>query len=290
MISSNRGARARCRLMGPESSESPRRYAIDHGNFRRKESADKESRRSWALVKVAMTSFLFWNLHGRRLETVLHRLAVRHEIDVLILAECKIAEGQMLGTLNMNGRGGFRRIPALASRGLDLYSRLDASCFGPVLQEADHYLIRTFTPPDGIEIVLALAHLASPTHKELRARHSRIVGFAKAIGDAEKGKDRTIVVGDLNVNPFDDALLDVRGLNAIADRSTIRRKGSRRFGKRQVEVFPFFYNPMWSHFGGRHPASGDVLLRSIESRSGPFVEHLRSGITSTWSAGSLLQR
>jgi hypothetical protein len=198
-----------------------------------------------------MAAFLFWNLCGRSLEPVLSRLTARHNIDVLILAECAIPEGAVLAALNANSQRTFRRIPALASRGLDLYSRFEQGCFGRVLKEADHYLIRTLTPPGGIEIVLVLAHLLSPMSKNREARASRCIGLARDINDAEKatGNDRTVVVGDLNVNPFDDALLHVRGLNALADRRTIQRKDPRRFGRLQVEEFRLFYNPMWSHFG-----------------------------------------
>lgn len=197
-----------------------------------------------------MVSFLFWNLHGRRLEPVLRRLTARHAIDVLVLAECAIPEIAMLEELNTAGQGTFRRIPALASR-LDLYSRFEPGCFGTTLQEADHYLIRTLAPPGGIEIVLAMAHLASPKYKDLRARNSRIIGFASAIWDAEKAANnkRTIVVGDLNLNPFDEGLLNVRGLNALADSRTVLRKNPRRFGRMSIEEFRLFYNPMWSRFG-----------------------------------------
>src|ERR1700722_1626239 len=149
-----------------------------------------------------MASFLFWNLHKHRLELMLQRLRTRHDIDVLMLAECAIPEDRMLDALNAEGQGLYKRVPALASRGLDLYSRFDTGCFGSVLKEADHYLIRTLTPPGGIEIMLAMAHLASPSRKDLRARHSRLVGFAQDIRDAETTarNENTIVVGDLNVN------------------------------------------------------------------------------------------
>src|SRR5205807_9680556 len=79
---------------------------------------------------VAMANFLFWNLGRRRLESGLHRLTARHAIDVLMLAECAIPEGSMLDALSSAGSGTFRRIPALASRGLDLYSRFGPGCFG----------------------------------------------------------------------------------------------------------------------------------------------------------------
>lgn len=218
-----------------------------------------------------MAAFLFWNLCGRRLEPVLQRLATRHAIDVLMLAECAVPEESMLDALNTDGQRVFTRVPALASRGLDLYSRFDRSCFGPVLKESDHYLVRSLTPPGGIEILLAMAHLASPRHKDLRARHSRCIGFAQAIREAEKDDNhRTLVVGDLNVNPFDDAMLDVRGLNALADKRTVQRKDPRQFGKRDPEKFRLFYNPMWSHFGDAIQPAGTYYY----DKSNPEVDPL----------------
>ncbi|MBI1918740.1 MAG: endonuclease/exonuclease/phosphatase family protein [Planctomycetes bacterium] len=219
-----------------------------------------------------MATFLFWNLCGRPLEPVLRRLTARHGIDVLMLAECAIPEGAMLNSLNAGGPGTFRRLPPVASQRLDLYSRFDRLCFGPVLKEADHYIIRSLTPPGGIEIVLVMAHLASPIRRDLRARHSRCIGFAQAIRDAEQaaGNDRTVVVGDLNVNPFDDAMLDVRGLNALADSRTVLRKDPRRFGRLQVEEFRLFYNPMWSHFGDAVQPAGTYYY----DKSNPEVDPL----------------
>src|SRR5947209_8282590 len=98
-----------------------------------------------------MANFLFWNLCGRRLEPVLHRLTARYEIDVLMLAECDIPEASMLEALDTARQRTFRRVPALAARGFDVYSRFETACFGRPLREADHYLIRTFTPPGGIQ-------------------------------------------------------------------------------------------------------------------------------------------
>jgi hypothetical protein len=117
-----------------------------------------------------------------------------------------------------------------------------------------------------------MAHLASPLYKDLRARHSRCVSFAKAIGDAEKAarNERTVVIGDLNVNPFDEAPLDVRALNALPDRRTVQRKDPRRFGIRHVEEFRLFYNPMWSHFGDAVPPAGTCYY----DKSNPEVDPL----------------
>jgi hypothetical protein len=41
---------------------------------------------------AAMAKFLFWNPRGRHPEQALVRLAVRHDLDILILAEFAIPE------------------------------------------------------------------------------------------------------------------------------------------------------------------------------------------------------
>jgi hypothetical protein len=239
-----------------------------------------------------MTSFLFWNICRRRLELVLARLIARHGIDVLMLAECTTPESEMLQALNAAGQGSFQRLPPMASQRLDLYSRYDRSCFGPVLQEADHFLIRSLTPPNGIEINLAIAHLASPLYKDQRERHSRCIGFAQAICEAERGSkgrpgnNRTVVVGDLNVNPFDDAMLDVRSLNALADRRTVLRKDPRQFGKHYKEEFRLFYNPMWSHFGDAVEPAGTYYY----DKSNPVVDPLWNMFDQVLLRPALLER
>jgi hypothetical protein len=117
-----------------------------------------------------------------------------------------------------------------------------------------------------------MAHLASPIHKELKDRNDRCIGFAQAIREAERvrGNDRTVAVGDLNLNPFDDGLLGVRGLSALGDRRTVRRKSPRRFGRVQVQEFPLYYNPMWSHFGDAVPPAGTYYY----DQSSPEVDPL----------------
>src|SRR5437870_1731838 len=104
-----------------------------------------------------MATFLFWNVRQKRLEMVVRRLVERHAIDVLILAECAIPEQAMLKELNKGVSDTFRRIPMMVWRGIDLYSRWDHDCFGPVLMEGDHYGIRLLAAPGGIEVLLVLA-------------------------------------------------------------------------------------------------------------------------------------
>jgi hypothetical protein len=69
--------------------------------------------------------------------------------------------------------------------------------------------------------------------------------------ETKVGHRNTVLVGDLNMNPFEKGLVSANGLNAVSSRQVASR-GSRKVLSRQ---YPFFFNPMWGHFGDRpgHP-------------------------------------
>jgi hypothetical protein len=73
--------------------------------------------------------------------------------------------------------------------------------------------------------------------------------LAKMIEDQEEawGHWRTILLGDLNVNPFEIGVVGTGGLHAVMSRDVASR-GSRTVQSREYD---FFYNPMWAHFGDR---------------------------------------
>jgi len=64
----------------------------------------------------------------------------------------------------------------------------------------------------------------------------------------EVGHSRTIVIGDLNMNPFEDGLVSSEGFHAVMSRK-LAKEGSRTVHEQSRK---FFYNPMWSRFG-EHP-------------------------------------
>lgn len=75
--------------------------------------------------------------------------------------------------------------------------------------------------------------------------------FGSMIRQVEKslgyklGQERTILVGDLNQNPFEDGVVAGEGLNAAMTRDVV----ARLHRKVEEQHYSFFYNPMWGHLG-----------------------------------------
>jgi endonuclease/exonuclease/phosphatase family metal-dependent hydrolase len=94
-------------------------------------------------------------------------------------------------------------------------------------------------------VLLAAAHLPSKLHWSGESQGFECVELVRQIVAEEQkaGHQRTILVGDLNMNPFEAGI--VAGLNSVATRR-IASRGTRTVQGRE---YRFFYNPMWGHFG-----------------------------------------
>lgn len=196
-----------------------------------------------------MTTFLFWNLNNKPLTGLISALVQEHDVDVLILAESDITPASFLPAVNTGKPRKFVVPDTLNSR-LQMYIRMPASCLVPL---ADHggVSVRHLIPPVGTDIIIVAAHLPSKLHMTDTDQHQLTMRLANLINGAENnvGHMRTIIVGDLNMNPFEDGVAGSEGLHGVMSKQIAQRGGRTVQGEHRS----FFYNPMWSLFGDRSP-------------------------------------
>ena len=194
----------------------------------------------------AMVTFLFWNIHKRPLQDLIVALAREHEVDVIMLAECRLPEHVLLEGLN-EGEAHYHFAHGLCEA-VRVFTRFSSEFLVPRF-ESDRISLRHLTLPACIEVLLAIVHLPSKLHFSEKSMAFECVALSKKIREQEAalGHSRTVVVGDLNMNPFEDGVTGTEGLHAVMSREVASR-GSRTV---QERPYPFFYNPMWSRFGDR---------------------------------------
>jgi len=196
-----------------------------------------------------MARFLFWNLGGRSVEGLVAKLAHEHSVDVLILAET-VDMVTLLRALNSdNGSATYSPGPRSSKR-LVILTRLPPESLKEVADEAG-VVIRSLRPPIGFEILIVAVHLPSKLHYKDIDQTIISTRLAETIANAEEriGHQRTVVVGDLNMNPFEPGVVAHGALHAVANRPVAAR-GSRVVAGRSQQ---FFYNPMWNFFGDKPP-------------------------------------
>jgi len=212
-----------------------------------------------------MTSFLFWNINRKNLQRSIARLAWRYEVDVLMLAECEIEIGVLLRELNDGGRFGYHHSPCKSFRKIEVFAQFRREFIKPVEGSSYRLTIRHLKPPELTDILLAITHFPSKLHWSERSQAMECVELSDSIKKAENevGHARTVLVGDLNMNPFEDGVVSANGLHSVMNRS-IAQKGTRVV---QSQEYPFFYNPMWGLLGDGTPGpSGTYYYSRAEHR------------------------
>lgn len=225
-----------------------------------------------------MLSVLFWNLMGNQaatwparslaLRTHIARIASSFEIDVLLLAESGFEPAEVVDALNDSKSGPFRYPPS-NSRRIQLFTRFGASSVVDQFNDSSdgRLTIRRLATPSNGEILLAGLHFQSqmawkPEEQALQATQTQ-----RDIAATEDvvGHQRTVLVGDLNMNPFDLGVVGAQALNAVMTRDLARNEERTVAG----QSYRFFYNPMWCCLGDRTPGPPGIYFYSA-SRPGNY--------------------
>lgn len=188
--------------------------------------------------------FLFWNINKNPVGPLLSRIVAEHDVQVLILAECA-DPAAILIDLNATAKNLFHLTDSGRSR-VVVYTR-----FPPQYIETTHsdkfFTIRRIFLPRKRQVLLAAVHLESKLYR----RDIHLWGKARDVSakirqvESELDISRTVLVGDLNMNPFEMGVIQADGLHGVMTQA-IARKINRPIGD---EMYPFFYNPMWGRLG-----------------------------------------
>ena len=208
-----------------------------------------------------MVAFLFWNIGKRPLQRQLARLAEHLGIDVLMLAECELSPLEVLSALN-GGKAGIWSYPTSESRKLRVFTRLPGhTLLEHFNDEVGGLSIRLLKRPRGRNLILAIIHCPSRVNWDREDLHRHGIRLNQDILkiEDELGYRRTIVVGDLNMNPFDPGVAGAGTLHGVMTRQLADRESRIVSGRAEL----MFYNPMWAFFGDRTLGPpGTYYLRS----------------------------
>lgn len=206
-----------------------------------------------------MLTFIFWNVNRKPLAALVGKLARSVKADFVILAEPGFGVVEISEALNAGAPD--YRIHKVRPQKMMFLSKFDEDLYKPIF-ESDYYSMLHYRLPGRPNFLLVIAHLAS---KLFSSDTSQILGcqrIAQKIREVEQDLDhqRTILLGDLNANPFEAGLIGAPALHAVMSREIAEKKGRRVKG----EEFPFFYNPMWNHFGDERGVPGTYFYSRSE--------------------------
>jgi len=202
---------------------------------------------------------MFWNTGKQAGAEVIASLCHENDVDILILAECEIRAGLLNIHFDRGGPSRMREINAPAPGAVRVFSRVPARFWTPILDDP-RYSIRHLSPPIGLPLLLVGVHLPSKLHATDADQGyvARLLRLDIDKAEEKVGHRNTVVLGDFNFDPFEDAMMAADGLHALMDKEIVRR-GSRTV---RDQSWRYFYNPMWSLLGDESPGPPATYYRS----------------------------
>ena len=192
-------------------------------------------------------NFLFWNTNRKPNQERLVSMCHEHQVDVLVLAEFEGTVAGLANALNQ-GRAGKPQYfqPFGFSRKLAFLIRYFPDSMEPISDEPG-IAVRALTPPIGQEIIIVAVHFPSKLYRSNEDQLSYATEVSDQIleGEGKRGHDRVLLLGDLNMDPFDSGTVSPYGQHAVMDRNIAKRTSRKVDGRKRK----FFYNPMWSRLG-----------------------------------------
>lgn len=197
-----------------------------------------------------MTSFLFWNLNKNPLESLIANMAINRRVDVVMLAECEISPDTLLRSLNSINPASYHYAPNRACEKIEVFCRFSNAFIQPIY-ETERLTVRHLNLPGAVDALIGITHLPSKLYWSEASQAMECVELSDALLAAEEqvGHSRTLLVGDLNMNPFEDGVVSARGLHGVMSREVAKK----RVRTIQAREYPLFYNPMWSLMGDMSP-------------------------------------
>ena len=191
-------------------------------------------------------NILYWNTCKKPLTDEVYELVNIHKINFIVLLE-NTANNTFLLNLLKNIDSEFRQFDTRIFNRPKIFSSLP---FENIKEITGHgrYGIFEINAKGYEKALLTITHFPSKMNWGNPNDHfSLCVELRTDIDKAEVTADtrNTIILGDFNMNPFEEGLINSSGLHNINNKEIALTK-QRNF---QGRSYDYFYNPMWSFLG-----------------------------------------
>lgn len=186
--------------------------------------------------------YLFWNTHkNEKINSVLCDLIIENSISIVVLAEYVADINELIQLLDIKGVS-MQQYPTIGCDRIHIVGDVGI-CIEPQVH-ADHWTIQVV----GSNNILCCVHLNSQIYSDHNEK--REIEIQQIVDDVvnlegELGARNTIIVGDFNINPYDESCISARYFHGIPVYEEAKRESRTISGKE----FSMFYNPMWNFLG-----------------------------------------
>jgi hypothetical protein len=234
-----------------------------------------------------MLTFLFWNIRRNNVAENIARLVERHSVDMVILAE---SEERFVSSIKSHLPGFDDSLDIDCPR-IQIYTRFPREQIRHV-HAADRFRVVALQLADDRELLIMGCHFISLVYGAPQTDlNDEAKDHAETLRniEAERGHRNTLVVGDLNLDPFAEGVAFARGFHGVMSKTLANQDSRTVYGRER----PFFYNPMWSRYGDGTPGPpGSYFYRPSGRLAGYFWHYfdqvlVRPALLDDWQDDAL---
>lgn len=191
-------------------------------------------------------NYLFWNTNNRNdINCILKILIENLSCDIIGLAEYNDNISNLIKELSEDEYELFH-VQQVGCDRIELLTKYPPS-YIKTYTETSYYTIKKI-PHDTLGyIITSFVHLPSKLYKDNIDKFAELSYIKQDIEKAEvmSHDNKSIIIGDFNVNPFEEPMLAASALHSLSSRN-VARKVSRIV---EGHKYSMFYNPMWNLLG-----------------------------------------
>ncbi|NOU77451.1 hypothetical protein GC101_01005 [Paenibacillus sp. LMG 31459] len=215
--------------------------------------------------RTEITMF-FWNIGKKDLTDSLNTLLNESPMDILIFSEANISIRESLNK-TLLPLGYKSRTPLKGAVRVSIFDRLPNVIYCRV----DQYQTFIIYELLGMKVLVVGIHLLSPISAPIDDRYVDATKQNENIEriEAEWGIDKTIVIGDFNMNPFDKGMVSEKAFKATHCKQTVLSNRTKK---------PYYFNPSWRAF------SNDLTLEGNNAPPGTihFIPRNKDSDVNFW--------
>jgi hypothetical protein len=190
-----------------------------------------------------MPRVLFWNVQRKQLDALVMSLIANRAPDIVVLIETPLRSR----LASLLAPGGWQRVSR--SERFTLFAkndiRLTRQSNPDTTERVEFWRVEPAGRDDWLFVLIHGPDRRNATDDSRRFLFGRLRETIRLL-ENQFGHRRTVILGDLNSNPYDLSVLDADGLHAIGVRSV---RGQTDRAIRSAGRSDFFYNPMWRLYG-----------------------------------------
>jgi len=156
-----------------------------------------------------MTVLMFWNVGRQNDPEAIGQLCREHDVDILLLAEAETPSARLTTAINdaTGSRRTLRELPHLGESRIRALSSYPQEFLATAFDDG-HVKMLELRQPIGLPLLIDAVHLPSKLWSDNDDQQYRIRQLRNDITAQETRSwhQNTVVIGDLNMNPFKDAL------------------------------------------------------------------------------------